>query len=97
MNVLPTSACRRVELLRCLPEDLDHTTGGIVIAADASEDAPCMYLASRRGLLPRLQPAEFSSVLLGVTAEHDAGFVNTRRADHEDFSRIESRGTGASA
>jgi carbamoyl-phosphate synthase large subunit len=75
MNVLLTSAGRRVELLRILQEDLEHTTGGIVVAADASEDAPCMHLAPRRVLLPRVQHAEFPDALLGAIVEHDIGLV----------------------
>jgi carbamoyl-phosphate synthase large subunit len=75
MNVLLTSAGRRVELLRVLETDLQDLTEGSVIVADASPDAPCMHLAAGAALLPRLTEPGFESALLEVIAEHQIGLV----------------------
>jgi carbamoyl-phosphate synthase large subunit len=75
VNILLTSAGRRVELLRILETDLRELTGGMVVAADASADAPCMHLAARAVQVPRLDDAEFASALLATIREHRIGLV----------------------
>jgi len=75
VNVLLTSAGRRVELLRILQSDLQHLGGGTVVVADASVDAPCMQIADRGVQVPRLDDTDFGSALLGAVVEHGIGLV----------------------
>lgn len=75
MNVLLTSSGRRVELLRNLQQDLEELGGGVVIAADASSDAPTMHLAERSVRLPRLDDPGFAEALLQVLEEQRIDLV----------------------
>jgi carbamoyl-phosphate synthase large subunit len=75
VNVLLSSAGRRVELLRCLETDLAELDEGSVIACDASLDAPCMHLARRACHVPRLADPAYSEELLEVIERHHVGLI----------------------
>ncbi len=67
MNVLLSSAGRRVSLLRLFPEALQRSQiSGQVIAADASERAPAAYFADRFVKVPRCTEADFIPQVLEI-------------------------------
>jgi len=67
LNILISSAGRRVELIQCFREALeDNGISGSVCAADCSLDAPAMYLADKAWQVPRCQDPEFIPDLLDL-------------------------------
>lgn len=59
MNVLITSASRKVSLVRSFQSALVKSGGGCVVAVDSSPYAPALYLADRRYLVPPSSAPEF--------------------------------------
>jgi carbamoyl-phosphate synthase large subunit len=75
VNVLLASSGRRVELLRILQHDLEELGGGVVVAADASQDAPTMHLAELAVQLPRLGENGFPDALIQALDKYGIGLV----------------------
>ena len=59
VNILFTSAGRRVSLIRCFRESM-HRLGitGKIFAADAKRDAPALFVADEKVQLPLLSNPE---------------------------------------
>lgn len=76
LNILLSSAGRRVELLGCLRSDL-HELGieGRVIATDASPLTSAGLLADTLVLMPRADAPNYIEVLSDVIEEHRIGLV----------------------
>ncbi len=76
MNVLLTSAGRRVAVLRAFQRELGREgAGGRVIAADASERSAAYHAADDRVLVPRCDDPAYVPRLLEVVRERKVGLV----------------------
>ncbi|MDT7786300.1 MAG: carbamoyl-phosphate synthase large subunit, partial [Pseudonocardiales bacterium] len=69
MNVLVTCAGRRNHLVRCFRSALG--TDGLVIAADASSDAPALREADRAHVVPAVNAPTGVDALLGICHDED--------------------------
>lgn len=97
MNVLITSASRKVALVRAFQRALAATGGGIVVAGDASASAAALYLADRGVILPRSDADDFVSEIIRLCSEQNIGLVvPTRDEELPVFAsareRFEERG-----
>jgi len=76
MNVLLSSAGRRVSLLRLFQKALQHSASpGRVIAADASESAPATYLADGFFRVPSCTAAEFFPKILEICQHQEIKLI----------------------
>jgi carbamoyl-phosphate synthase large subunit len=76
VNVLLSSAGRRVELLRCLRHDLrELAPGGRVIAVDASPLTSAGRLADALELVPRVDDPGYFQILYEVVERHRIGLL----------------------
>lgn len=64
MNVLITSASRKVSLVRAFQEALSHEGGGKVVAVDTSPLSPALYFADEYYLVPPSHKPDFLAVML---------------------------------
>lgn len=69
MNILITSASRKVSLIRAFQQALAQEGGGKVIAVDASPLAPSLYLADEHYLVPPSHKPEFLAIMLRLCAQ----------------------------
>jgi carbamoyl-phosphate synthase large subunit len=71
LNILLTSAGRRVELVRAFRQACkDLNVHGEVVAVDCSELAPALYAASKSYIVPRLKDPDYVPALLRVCKQH---------------------------
>jgi carbamoyl-phosphate synthase large subunit len=71
MNVLISSAGRRVGLLECFRAALEQSDAqGKIIAADASDTAPALHFADATCWSPRCDSPKFIPALIAACAEH---------------------------
>src|SRR5690606_24083175 len=71
MNVLISSAGRRVGLLECFRSALDEIdVQGEIIAADASDTAPALHFADKSCSVPRCTNPEFITALSEACREY---------------------------
>ena len=76
LNILISSAGRRVELIQCFREALqDNGVSGSVCAADRSSDAPAMYLADKAWQVPPCQDSEFIPELLNLAVSEGINVI----------------------
>lgn len=76
MNVLISSAGRRVGLLECFRTALDEIDShGKVIAADASDMAPALHFADETCSLPRCDDPNFIPALMEACAAHGVNAI----------------------
>lgn len=76
MNVLISSAGRRVGLLECFRSALDRVSAkGKIIAADACDTAPALHFADATCLTPRCDAAEFIPALVDACARHSVDAI----------------------
>ncbi len=69
LNVLLSSAGRRVGLLRCFQQSLaDLGMSGSLHAADCSRSAPAFHLADRSWLVPRCRETGFTAAVLAIAS-----------------------------
>ena len=88
MNVLITSASRKVWLVRAFQETLSLEGGGKVIAADAQARAAALYFADDYVLLPRQDAPDFWPEMERVCAQHEIALVvPTRDGELLSFAR----------
>jgi carbamoyl-phosphate synthase large subunit len=71
MNVLITSASRKVSLVRAFQQALAQEGGGKVIAADASSLAPALYCADEHCLTPADSAPGFLGAMLRLCRERE--------------------------
>lgn len=70
MNVLITSASRKVSLVRAFQEALDREGGGMVIPADVSPYSAALYESPLRLIVPPSDDGHFISTLLDLCRKH---------------------------
>lgn len=70
MNVLVTSAGRRVKIIEYLKKTL-NPMGGIVIAADCDTRAPALYFADRFEIVPRIGDVAYIPSLLQICSKYN--------------------------
>jgi carbamoyl-phosphate synthase large subunit len=75
MNVVITSASRKVGLVRAFQRAVAAEGGGRVIAADVSPLAAALYVADAPALVPRSDDPEFADALLALCRRYDARLV----------------------
>ena len=75
MNVLVTSASRKVALVRTFQEALAREGGGRVIAADTSPLSAALYRADEGVLLPRSDAPGFVVAVLELCGRHDIRLI----------------------
>lgn len=73
MNVLFTSAGRRVYLLEFFRQALDGT--GEILAVDADRNAPALQHADVAFVVPRVTEPQYVDVLLDICTRHGVGMV----------------------
>lgn len=79
MNVLITSASRKVSLVRAFQSALASSGGGNVVAVDTSPHAPALYFADRRFLVsPSTEPQFVEEVLEICKLENVSLIIPTR-------------------
>jgi len=64
MNVLITSASRKVSLIRAFQKALKQEGGGEVVAIDSSPLSPALYFADKHYLLPPTDSPDFIDIIL---------------------------------
>jgi len=83
VNILLSSAGRRVERLFCFREALEHLAlHGSVLATDCSKLAPALYLADRAWTVPRCSDPDFVQLMLDLT-EAESVLLLIPNLDHE--------------
>lgn len=75
MNVLMTSASRKVLLVRAFQRALSATCGGAVLAGDTSRTAAALYEADRGLIMPRSDSVGFAEWLLDACLANDVKLV----------------------
>ena len=75
MNVLITSASRKVSLVRSFQAALKRRGGGNVIAVDISSFAPALYFADQHFLVPRSTEPRFIPELLRLCKQERVGLL----------------------
>lgn len=75
LNVLITSASRKVSLVRAFRHALEAEGGGRVIACDASPRAAALYRADLGVVVPRLDAADFEARLTDLCRQHGIGLL----------------------
>lgn len=92
MNVLITSASRKVGLIRAFQEAVRRTGGGRVIAVDISPLAPALYEADAGLLVPRSDAAGFVEAILAICEHEAVGLVvPTRDEELPVFAAAKAR------
>jgi len=96
MNVLITSASRKVSLVRAFQKALAGEGGGKVIAVDTSPYAAALYVADDHYLVPPSREPEFLGALLTLCRQHDISLiVPTRDEELPLFAENKGRFTSA--
>ncbi|MCP4503379.1 MAG: ATP-grasp domain-containing protein [Deltaproteobacteria bacterium] len=75
VNVLITSAGRRVELLRLFQKSIQKRSGGIVWAADINPRSPAMIAADKSVTVPRCTSPEYIPRLLSFCKSNQIGLL----------------------
>lgn len=75
MNVLITSASRKVSLVQAFQRALAAEGGGRVVAADSQPRAAALHIADRARLLPRTDDPAFWDALVAVIHDEAIGLV----------------------
>jgi carbamoyl-phosphate synthase large subunit len=92
LNVLVTSASRKVLLVRAFQEATRRVGGGRVVAVDTSANAAALYEADGAHLVPRSDAPEFVDVLLRLCADEQVGLiVPTRDGELPVFAQAAPR------
>jgi carbamoyl-phosphate synthase large subunit len=92
MNVLITSASRKVGLVRAFMEAARSTGGGRVVAADITPLAPALYEADAGILIPRSDDPGFVDAVLAVCEHDEIGLlVPTRDEELPVFAAAKER------
>lgn len=87
MNVLVSSAARKVWLVRAFQAALQSTGGGRVIATDVAAHAAALHLADAGRLVPRSDDPEFIPRMVELCRQEDVGLlVPTRDAELPRFA-----------
>lgn len=68
MNILLTSAGRRVELLECIQKSLSHS---IIYAADKDPIAPTLFVADKAFTVSTITESNYISQLLEISKKHE--------------------------
>lgn len=91
MNVLITSASRKVWLVRAFQRAVEAEGGGTVVAVDASPYSPALHVADKGYLVPRGLGQDFFERILEIAALHQVGLiVPTRDEELPVFARRRS-------
>lgn len=92
MNILITSASRKVSLVRAFQSALADSGGGNVIAVDVTPHAPALYFADRRFLVsPSTTPLFIDEILDICKREHVALLIPTRDEELAQFAEAQER------
>ena len=88
MNILITSASRKVSLVRAFQQALNQQGGGKVIAVDVSPLSPALYLADEHYLVPRSEAKEFLPAMLRLCEQqHISLLIPSRDEELPLFAR----------
>jgi len=91
MNVLITSASRKVWLVRAFQRAAEAEGGGIVVAVDASPYSPALLAADKAHLVPHGLGEDFFERIMEIAASHGVGLiVPTRDEELPAFARRKS-------
>src|SRR4051794_17481796 len=76
INILFTSAGRRVALIRCFRESM-HRLGipGRIFVGDIKRNAPALFVADEKVLLPEISSPEFVPSIQGLCRERHIALV----------------------
>ncbi len=92
MNVLITSASRKVSLVRTFQFALKTEGGGKVFAVDASHLSPALYIADDHYLIPRSDEPEFLDVIMKLCRSLKVDLlIPTRDEELPVFARSKER------
>ncbi len=92
MNILITSASRKVSLVRAFQAALAESGGGNVVAIDVSPHAPALYFADRRFLVsPSTEPQFIEQVLAICSRQNVALIIPTRDEELPLFAEARER------
>src|SRR5699024_10751596 len=70
MNVLVTSAGRRVKIVEYMKESLE-SLGGTVIATDCDVNAPAIHFADYYEVVPRIDDRNYIQTILSISERYD--------------------------
>ncbi|MEE9173729.1 MAG: hypothetical protein V3U30_01990 [Thermoplasmata archaeon] len=88
MNVLITSASRKVSLIRAFQQAVADTGGGQVIAVDVSPLAAALYRADAHFLVPRSDDEAFLPSLMDLCQREEVSLViPTRDEELPEFAK----------
>ena len=85
MNILITSASRKVSLIRAFQQALAQEGGGKVVAVDASPLAPALYLADEHYLIPESNEPEFLATMLRLCEQLSINLLIPTRDEELPF------------
>ena len=88
MNVLITSASRKVGLVKTFKKALQENGGGKVFAGDINPQSPSLYIAYEGLILPRSDKDSFIDELMEICKKYDiALLIPTRDEELSLFSK----------
>ena len=85
MNILITSASRKVSLIRAFQQALAQEGEGKVVAVDASPLAPALYLADEHYLIPESNKPEFLAIMLRLCEQLSINLLIPTRDEELPF------------
>ena len=88
MNVLITSASRKVSLIKAFQRALEEEGGGQVIAIDANPRSAALYFADRGYIVPSGLGQDFLSAVKDICQEHDIRLVIPTRDEELPFFAV---------
>jgi carbamoyl-phosphate synthase large subunit len=95
VNVLVTSASRKVSLVRAFQEALARTGGGKVLAVDESRLSAALLAADERALVPRSDSSEFLPAIRRLCQKHGIGLLVPTRDEELPLFAAEKESFGA--
>jgi len=85
MQVLITSASRKVSLVKAFQRALDEVVGGSVIAVDLSALSPALYIADENYLVPPTREPEFLDALVHLCKQRQIRLIIPTRDEELPF------------
>ncbi len=85
MNILITSASRKVSLVKAFQRALAEEGGGWVIAADASPHSAALYFADKGYVIPSGLGQDFLTVVLSICRKHNVKLLIPTRDEELIF------------
>jgi carbamoyl-phosphate synthase large subunit len=94
LNVLITSASRKVGLVRAFQEALARTGGGKVVAVDSSPLSPALLVADEHAIVARSEASNFLPTIYDLCRRHEVGLLVPTRDEELPIFAAEKKTFG---